>query len=92
MIELLGMVDGLELSEVDSGCCGMAGAFGYEKDHYNVSEKIGELALFPAIRESDEQTEIIACGFSCRHQVEHFTGRKARHWVELIRTERQGKA
>jgi FAD/FMN-containing dehydrogenase/Fe-S oxidoreductase len=92
MIELLGMVDGLELREIDSGCCGMAGAFGYEKDHYNISEKIGELALFPAIRASDEQTEIVACGFSCRHQIEHFTGRKARHWVELIRTERQGKA
>ncbi|MFT7511063.1 MAG: FAD/FMN-containing dehydrogenase/Fe-S oxidoreductase [Candidatus Omnitrophota bacterium] len=89
MMELLGMVDGLEVAEVDSGCCGMAGAFGYEKDHYAVSEKIGELALFPAIRKTDADTAILACGFSCRHQVEHFTGRKARHWVELIRTERQ---
>ena len=85
MKRVLGHVPGLAIDEVDSGCCGMAGSFGYEKEHYDISRIIGEDRLFPAIRALDESTEIVACGFSCRHQIEHFTGRQARHWVEAVR-------
>ncbi len=75
---------GARITEIPSGCCGMAGSFGYEREHYELSRKIGEETLFPAIREADPGTPIVACGFSCRHQIEHFTGRKAVHWVELL--------
>ena len=85
MKELLGRVPSLEVSEVDSGCCGMAGAFGYEREHYELSRKIGERRLFPAIRELDEDAGVVACGFSCRLQIAHFTGRRALHWVETLR-------
>jgi FAD/FMN-containing dehydrogenase/Fe-S oxidoreductase len=88
MTRLLCQAPGLAVSEVDSGCCGMAGAFGYEKEHYELSRKIGEDRLFPAIRALDPAAEIVACGFSCRHQIEHFTGRRARRWVELVRCPR----
>ncbi|NND09546.1 MAG: FAD-binding protein [Saprospiraceae bacterium] len=75
---------GKSVEEVDSGCCGMAGSFGYEKEHYAMSEKIGNRRLFGAVRKSDEDTFIIANGFSCRHQLSHFTNRKARYWTELF--------
>ncbi|WP_439482532.1 FAD-binding and (Fe-S)-binding domain-containing protein [Cyclobacterium plantarum] len=71
-------------SEIPSGCCGMAGSFGYEKEHYEISEKIGQEILFPAITQSAPDATLAACGFSCRHQIEHFTGRKAKHWVECV--------
>jgi FAD/FMN-containing dehydrogenase/Fe-S oxidoreductase len=74
---------GAEVTEVDSGCCGMAGSFGYETEHYAISEKIGERRLFPAVREHGDT--VVACGFSCRHQIEHFTGCQAKHWVETVR-------
>jgi len=73
------------VKEIPSGCCGMAGSFGYEKEHYDVSKKIGEEILFPAIRAMKDGTVVIANGFSCRHQIEHFTGVKPKHWVETIR-------
>ncbi len=92
MKRLLGMAPGLAVSEVDSGCCGMAGAFGYEREHYELSRKIGEDRLFPAVRALEESVEIVACGFSCRHQIEHFTGRRARHWVEVVHCRRQDSA
>jgi len=85
MKTILQRVPGLRVEEVDSGCCGMAGSFGYEKEHVAVSEKVGDRRLFPAVREADADTEIVACGFSCRHQVEHFAGRRAVHWVEVVR-------
>ena len=66
---------------IDSGCCGMAGSFGYE--HYDLSMKIGERVLFPAVRTSTDAI-IVAPGFSCRHQIEHGTGRAAKHPIELI--------
>ena len=75
---------GARIAEIPSGCCGMAGSFGYEREHYELSLKIGEEALFPAIRAAAPDTPIVACGFSCRHQIEHFTGRKAVYWVELL--------
>jgi Fe-S oxidoreductase len=75
---------GAELLTPDTGCCGMAGSFGYEKEHYQISQKIGEEILFPAVRSMENGTSLAANGFSCRHQIEHFTGRKAKHWVELV--------
>lgn len=72
------------VEEIKSGCCGMAGSFGYEKEHYELSMKIGELVLFPEIRKTDEQTLLSASGTSCRHQIFDGTGRKASHPIELI--------
>ncbi|HEV8285045.1 MAG TPA: FAD-linked oxidase C-terminal domain-containing protein [Chitinophagaceae bacterium] len=76
---------GQNVREIPSGCCGMAGSFGYEQEHYEISRKIGEEILFPAVRSMKEGTTVIASGFSCRHQIEHFTGIKPKHWVEVIR-------
>jgi Fe-S oxidoreductase len=76
---------GQSVAEIPSGCCGMAGSFGYEKEHYEISRKIGESILFPAARSMKEGTTLVANGFSCRHQIEHFTGVKPKHWVEVIR-------
>jgi len=77
-----------DVREIPSGCCGMAGSFGYEKEHYDISKKIGELLLFPAVRGLKKGTTLVANGFSCRHQIEHFTGVKGRHWVEVIRVKK----
>ena len=79
------LLNGAEVEEIPAGCCGMAGSFGYEKEHYDLSRRIGTQRLFPAIRKAGRGSEIIACGFSCRHQIEHFTKRKAKHWVEVVR-------
>lgn len=73
------------VSEIPSGCCGMAGSFGYEKEHYDLSKKIGEEILFPAVRKLNNNTDIVACGFSCRHQIGHFTEAKPKHFVEVIK-------
>jgi Fe-S oxidoreductase len=73
------------VSEIPSGCCGMAGSFGYEKEHYDISRKIGESVLFPAVKGMKAGTALVANGFSCRHQIQHFTGVEAKHWVEVIR-------
>lgn len=88
MKKVLGKVSGLEVNEVDSGCCGMAGSFGYEKEHYNISKVIAEDRLLPAIRAIDEETQVVACGFSCRHQIADFADRKAVHWVETLKARR----
>lgn len=69
---------------IPSGCCGMAGSFGYEKEHYDISMKIGELVLFPTIRKEAETTIISASGTSCRHQIADGTGRQAKHPVEIL--------
>ena len=80
---LLGSVEGLDFSEVDSGCCGMAGSFGYE--HHDLSMQIGEQRLFPAVREADAQgAAVCANGFSCRHQIKDGCDVQAMHWVELV--------
>ncbi|MBK7360327.1 MAG: FAD-binding protein [Saprospiraceae bacterium] len=71
-------------SEINSGCCGMAGSFGYEKNHYDLSERIAKTSLIPAIEKSKPETHLIANGFSCRHQIEHFGNRKSRHWLEYL--------
>ncbi|MDN5216051.1 FAD-linked oxidase C-terminal domain-containing protein [Fulvivirgaceae bacterium BMA12] len=79
-------------TEIPSGCCGMAGSFGYEKEHYDLSEKIGASILFPAVDRLKEDHTIVACGFSCRHQIKHFTGVEARHWVETVTVKPRDKA
>ncbi len=76
--------DGAECEEVDSGCCGMAGSFGYE--HYDLSEAVGEDRLFPAVRKAvAEDKHILACGISCRHQLRDMLSVTASHWVEVVR-------
>ncbi len=69
---------------IPSGCCGMAGSFGYEKEHYDLSMKIGELVLLPAVRNQPPETIIAAPGTSCRHQIKDGTGRKALHTIEVL--------
>jgi Fe-S oxidoreductase len=75
---------GLNARESGAGCCGMAGSFGFEAEHYEVSRKIGEERLFPAVRGASEDTVIAVAGVSCRQQVEHFTERRARHISEVL--------
>jgi Fe-S oxidoreductase len=75
---------GYSVQVIDSGCCGMAGAFGYEADHYELSIKIGELSLFPEIRFSDPQAIICAAGFSCIAQIKDGAGRTAIHPISLL--------
>ncbi len=72
------------VEEIPSGCCGMAGSFGYEKEHYELSQKIGELVLFPAVRKARSEMLISAPGTSCRHQIEEGTGRKVYHPIEIL--------
>ncbi|MFQ5738595.1 MAG: FAD-binding and (Fe-S)-binding domain-containing protein [Acidobacteriota bacterium] len=72
------------IDEVDAGCCGMAGSFGYERHHYALSEKIGARRLFPAVEKTGPETTIVASGFSCRSQIQHFTGRRASHLAEVL--------
>ena len=69
---------------LDAGCCGMAGSFGFEKAHYRVSLDIGERVLLPAVRAASADAAIIADGFSCREQIRHATGRRARHFAEMV--------
>ncbi|HET8753106.1 MAG TPA: hypothetical protein VFM59_02015, partial [Salinimicrobium sp.] len=69
---------------IPSGCCGMAGSFGYEEEHYDVSMAIGEQSLFPAVRKASAETIIAAPGTSCRHQIVDGTGRKALHPVQIM--------
>jgi Fe-S oxidoreductase len=83
-LKLLRRIPGAEVIDLDAGCCGMAGSFGYEKEHYEVSRLVGEQRLFPALRQADAETAIVAPGFSCRLQIEHFTGRKALHPAMLL--------
>jgi Fe-S oxidoreductase len=69
---------------IPSGCCGMAGSFGYETEHFQISQQIGELVLFPAVRKTPPETLIAAPGTSCRHQIKDATGRIALHPVEIL--------
>jgi len=80
----LRLAPGYQVELINAGCCGMAGSFGYEKEHYDLSMKIGEEALFPAIRAKDEDWEVAVMGVSCRQQVEDGTGRRARHLAEVL--------
>jgi len=82
--KLLSLPSNYAVEVIPSGCCGMAGSFGYEVEHYEVSQQVGELVLFPAVRKADTDTLIAAPGTSCRHQIADGTGRKAKHPVEIL--------
>jgi FAD/FMN-containing dehydrogenase/Fe-S oxidoreductase len=81
---LLKRVPGFEVTLLNSGCCGMAGTFGYEKEHYDLSLKIGELTVLRQVREAPEDALIVAAGTSCRHQIRHATGRTALHPAQAL--------
>ena len=83
-VALLRAIPGTEVDEVDAGCCGMAGSFGFEAEHYDLSLQIGGQRLFPAVRAESDDTLIAATGVSCRQQIAHGTGRHASHPVELL--------
>ena len=83
-VKLLSLPENYSVGTIPSGCCGMAGSFGYEKEHYELSQKIGELVLLPTIRQQGEEVIIAAPGTSCRHQIKDGTGRKALHPVEVL--------
>ncbi len=83
-LKVLSWPIGYTVEEIPSGCCGMAGSFGYEKEHYDLSMKVGELVLFPAIRKTVETVMIAAPGTSCRHQIKDGTGRSALHPAEIL--------
>lgn len=83
-LKILKLLKNATVTEIPSGCCGMAGAFGFEKDKYDISMKIGELVLFPEIRKTNEDTIIVAAGTSCRHQIKDGTQRNALHPIEVL--------
>jgi FAD/FMN-containing dehydrogenase/Fe-S oxidoreductase len=82
--KILSLPQNYSVEEIPSGCCGMAGSFGYEKEHYDLSMKVGELVLFPEIRKADEQVILAAPGTSCRHQIKDGTARHALHPIEVL--------
>jgi Fe-S oxidoreductase len=84
-VALLQRIPGARVTELDAGCCGMAGSFGFEAEHYDLSMRIGESRLFPALREAPAGTLVSATGVSCRQQIGHGVGQRAWHPVELVR-------
>lgn len=83
---LLSRIPGAQVTDLEAGCCGMAGSFGYTQDHYDVSRAIGERKLLPAARALDDRSTLVAGGTSCRHQVAHFAGVRAAHPAVLLRS------
>jgi len=84
LLTMLRLLPNTTVEEIDSGCCGMAGSFGYEKEHYQVSMACGEDRLFPAVRAANPATRLVATGFSCRHQISDGTQRQALHPIMLL--------
>ena len=84
VVAALKLIPELEVETVESSCCGMAGAFGYGADTIDVSLKMGELSLLPAVRKAAPDTIIVADGTSCRHQIKDGTGREALHVAQLL--------
>jgi len=84
LLEMLRFLPDTFVEEIPSGCCGMAGAFGYEKEHYQLSMSCGEASLFPAIRAASSDTIIAAAGVSCRQQIRDGTGRRAIHPIQIL--------
>ncbi|MEQ8573159.1 MAG: FAD-binding oxidoreductase, partial [Fulvivirga sp.] len=82
--KLLSLPSGYRVEIIPSGCCGMAGSFGYEKEHYETSMQIGELVLFPTIRKQPSEVIIAAAGTSCRHQIKDGVHRKALHPAQIL--------
>jgi Fe-S oxidoreductase len=83
-VETLRLIPELTVETFDSTCCGMAGSFGYEAEHYEMSRQIGELGVLPKMRAAPPETLLAACGTSCRHQIADLAGRDARHIVRLL--------
>ena len=83
-MEVLRSIPGCDAEEIESGCCGMAGSFGMEKEHYDVSMRIGEQGLFGPIRAADDGVTVVSEGVSCRQQIADGTGATAKHLVELL--------
>ncbi len=83
-VKVLSLPANYQVTTIPSGCCGMAGSFGYEREHYALSQQIGELVLLPAVRKQQDTVIIAAPGTSCRHQIKDGTGRKALHPVEVL--------
>ena len=83
---MLNIPENFSVTLINSGCCGMAGSFGYEKEHYDISMQVGEDTLFPKIRNTDPSVEIVAAGTSCRHQIFDGTKRTAQHPIRVLRT------
>ncbi|MBI9034817.1 MAG: hypothetical protein JEZ03_10145 [Bacteroidales bacterium] len=81
---MLSLPQNYVVDEIPSGCCGMAGSFGYEEEHYDLSMKVGELVLFPEVRKSSNEIIISAPGTSCRHQIKDGTGREAKHPLVIL--------
>jgi FAD/FMN-containing dehydrogenase/Fe-S oxidoreductase len=84
VVGALKLIPDAEIETVQSSCCGMAGAYGYGTDTYEMSMAMGEASLLPAVRKADDETLLVADGFSCRHQIHDGTGRKARHVVHIL--------
>ncbi len=84
VIQVLSLPKNYTVEPIPSGCCGMAGSFGYEKEHYDLSMQIGELVLFPAVRQTTSDVIISAAGTSCRHQIKDGTSRHAQHPAEIL--------
>ena len=84
-VALLRRIPNARVHDIDAGCCGMAGSFGYMKDHYEVSRAIAERKLLPAVRSMGPDDILVATGTSCRHQVFELAGKRARHPAVLIR-------
>jgi len=82
--KVLSLPKNYQMHLIRSGCCGMAGSFGYEKEHYDVSMQVGELILFPEVRKTDENTIVVASGTSCRHQIKDGTGKTSYHLAEVM--------
>jgi Fe-S oxidoreductase len=83
-VRALELVPGHDVRLIASGCCGMAGSFGYEAEHYALSQEIGELVLLPTVRQEPKTSAICAPGTSCRHQIHDATGRRAQHPAEIL--------
>jgi FAD/FMN-containing dehydrogenase/Fe-S oxidoreductase len=83
-VRMLSLPSGHRVEVIPSGCCGMAGSFGYEAEHFDVSQQIGELVLFPTVRAAGPDVILAAPGTSCRHQIKDGTGRTARHPIEIL--------
>jgi len=86
VVAALQLVPGLSVKTIESSCCGMAGAFGYEKDHYDVSMRMAERSLLPAVRGAPADALIVADGTSCRHQIEDGAGRRALHVARVLQS------
>ena len=83
-VKVLSFPENYSVETIPSGCCGMAGSFGYEEEHYDLSMKIGEMVLFPAVRNASDDTIIAAPGTSCRHQIKDGAQKIALHPVEIL--------